>query len=68
MAPIITTHSVGTCRRRIELPITGSVRNNLVLHPGPSANGAPPGFYLLFLLDERGVPGIAKWVQLRPGS
>ncbi|MFF4572786.1 galactose oxidase-like domain-containing protein [Streptomyces sp. NPDC001410] len=68
MAPITSTHSVDTSQRRIELPITSSAGNKLVLKTPPSVKDAPPGYYLLFLLDERGVPSIAKWVQLRPGA
>ncbi|MFE1879817.1 galactose oxidase-like domain-containing protein [Streptomyces diastatochromogenes] len=68
MAPITSTHSVDTSQRRIELPITSSAGNKLVLKTPPSVNDAPPGYYLLFLLDDRGVPSVAKWVQLRPGA
>ena len=40
-------------------------------HPGhgytvqspPSANVAPPGWYMLFLLND-GVPSVARWVRL----
>ncbi|CAM5246230.1 hypothetical protein SAVIM40S_06891 [Streptomyces avidinii] len=39
--------------------------NNLRLQAPPSANDAPPGYYMLFLLDEYGVPSAAKWVSLR---
>ncbi|WP_330460358.1 DUF1929 domain-containing protein [Streptomyces sp. NBC_00820] len=68
MAPITSTHSVDTSQRRIELPITSRAGNKLVLQTPASAKDAPPGYYLLFLLDSRGVPSVAKWVQLRPGS
>ncbi|MFG2881471.1 galactose oxidase-like domain-containing protein [Streptomyces sp. NPDC048297] len=68
MAPITSTHSVDTSQRRIELDITSAAGNKLVLRTPPSAKDAPPGYYLLFLLDERGVPSVAKWVQLKPGA
>ncbi|MGW0878277.1 galactose oxidase-like domain-containing protein [Streptomyces sp. NPDC002671] len=68
MAPITSTHSVDTSQRRIELNITSRAGNKLVLQTPASANEAPPGYYLLFLLDNRGVPSIAKWVQLKPGT
>ncbi|MFF4543723.1 galactose oxidase-like domain-containing protein [Streptomyces sp. NPDC001435] len=66
MAPITSTHSVDTSQRRIELDISSRAGNKLELTTPPSANDAPPGYYLLFLLDQRGVPSVAKWVQLRP--
>ena len=27
-------------------------------------NIAPPGWYMLFITDERGVPSVAKWVRV----
>ncbi|MGC0328730.1 hypothetical protein RKD23_001720 [Streptomyces sp. SAI-170] len=68
MAPITSTHSVDTSQRRLELPITSRAGNKLVLRTPASANEAPPGYYLLFLLDDQGVPSTAQWVQLRPGA
>ncbi|MFI9154320.1 galactose oxidase-like domain-containing protein [Streptomyces sp. NPDC053367] len=68
MAPITSTHSVDTSQRRLELPITSRAGNKLVLRTPASAEEAPPGYYLLFLLDDKGVPSTAQWVQLRPGA
>ncbi|MEU2390599.1 galactose oxidase-like domain-containing protein [Streptomyces sp. NPDC007369] len=34
------------------------------LRTPPSAADAPPGYYLLFLLDGKGVPSTGKWVKL----
>ncbi|WP_129305999.1 galactose oxidase early set domain-containing protein [Streptomyces sp. L2] len=68
MAPVTSTHSVDTSQRRIELEITQTAGNTLRLRTPQSTADAPPGYYLLFLLDSRGVPSIAKWVHLRPGS
>jgi len=31
-----------------------------------SSNLAPPGYYMLFLIDSAGVPSIAKFIQLSP--
>ncbi|CAL9598677.1 galactose oxidase-like domain-containing protein [Streptomyces sp. enrichment culture] len=68
MAPITSTHSVDTSQRRLELPIVSRAGNKLVLRTPASAEDAPPGYYLLFLLDDTGVPSTAQWVQLRPGA
>ena len=34
----------------------------------PSAAVAPPGYYMLFLLNDDGVPSVARWIKLEPGS
>ncbi|MEE4544426.1 galactose oxidase early set domain-containing protein [Streptomyces sp. V4-01] len=68
VAPITSTHAVDTSQRHLDLRITGRSGGNLVLRTPPSANAAPPGFYMLFLLDAKGVPSVAKWVQLAPGA
>ncbi|MCM2427580.1 galactose oxidase early set domain-containing protein [Streptomyces sp. RKAG337] len=68
VAPITSTHSVDTSQRRLELPIASRSGNNLVLRTPQSAKDAPPGFYMVFLLDDKGVPSTAQWVQLSPGA
>ncbi|WP_035795008.1 galactose oxidase early set domain-containing protein [Kitasatospora mediocidica] len=68
VAPITSTHSVDTSQRHLELQITGRSGNRLELKTPPSAQAAPPGYYMLFLLDDAGVPSEAKFVQLAPGS
>ncbi|MBT2470564.1 DUF1929 domain-containing protein [Streptomyces sp. ISL-66] len=68
VAPITSTHSVNTSQRHLELPIASRSGNDLVLRTPQSAKEAPPGYYMLFLLDEKGVPSTAQWVQLRPGA
>ena len=34
----------------------------------PNANAAPPGYYMLFLLNDKGVPSVAKFVKLSAGG
>ncbi|MFF4036644.1 galactose oxidase-like domain-containing protein [Streptomyces sp. NPDC001816] len=68
MAPITSTHSVDTSQRRIELRINARAGNTLDLQSPQSVKDAPPGYYLLYVLDDRGVPSIGRWVQLRPGA
>ncbi|NUS14495.1 MAG: DUF1929 domain-containing protein [Streptomyces sp.] len=68
MAPITSTHAVDTSQRHLDLQITGRSGNQLTLKAPPSADAAPPGYYMLFLLDDKGVPSVAKWVKLTPGS
>lgn len=66
VAPITSTHSVDTSQRRLELPIASRDGNHLVLRTPKSAKDAPPGFYMVFLLDDQGIPSTAQWIQLRP--
>jgi len=57
------THSFDMDQRLIELEFT---RGSGVLQAKApaTANLAPPGWYLLFIIDENGVPSNAHWVQL----
>jgi len=64
LAPITSTHSVDTGQRHVELQITGRSGGQLTLKTPPLAAAAPPGYYMLFLLDSTGVPSVAKWVKL----
>jgi hypothetical protein len=34
----------------------------------PAANVAPPGWYMLFLLNDQGVPSVAKFVKLQASA
>ncbi len=64
LAPTTVTHSVNTSQRHLELPITGVHGSRVGLRTPPSAADAPPGYYMLFLLDGKGIPSTAKWVKL----
>ena len=66
VAPITSTHSVDTSQRYLEVPIVNTGRNQLLLKSPETAQAAPPGYYMLFLLDAKGVPSVAKWVKLDP--
>lgn len=39
---------------------------SLTLTSPPNGNVAPPGYYMLFLLDSAGVPSVARFIQLSP--
>jgi len=39
---------------------------SLNLTTPPNGNIAPPGYYMLFLLDSAGVPSVAKFIQISP--
>ncbi len=60
------THSVNFGQRYVELG-EGGPNSPFELYPPAEPWAAPPGFYMLFVVDQRGVPSISKIVQLREG-
>ncbi|MFD8754723.1 galactose oxidase-like domain-containing protein [Kitasatospora sp. NPDC059577] len=68
LAPTTSTHSVNTSQRHIELRLTSRAGNRLQFQAPPDAKAAPPGWYMLFLLSDQGVPSVAQWVQLGPSA
>ena len=70
--PGSTTHAsdmdqrlVGLCGPAPQPPCTAS-GDTLALTSPPNGNIAPPGYYMLFLLDSAGVPSVAQFIQLSP--
>lgn len=66
MAPDATTHALDMQQRHVELTVTRKVKGvGLELQAPPAPNVAPPGYYMLFVLNTRGVPSVARWVKLQ---
>jgi hypothetical protein len=61
--PAAVTHSFDQSSRRVSLSFTVS---NGTLNVQAPANGgdAPPGPYMLFIVNSNGVPSVASWVNL----
>jgi hypothetical protein len=61
------THAFDMDQRLVGLTYTAS---SGALHAtAPSGpNLAPPGYYLLFIVDSYGVPSVARWVRLTASS
>jgi galactose oxidase-like protein/glyoxal oxidase-like protein len=57
------THAFGMDQREVGLSFTAGSGSLTVTAP-PNGNIAPPGYYMLFLLNQSGVPSIASFVQL----
>ncbi len=57
------THAFGNDQRVVPLTFTQS-GSKLRLHSPAAATLAPPGFYMLFVLDAAGVPSVARVVRL----
>ena len=63
IAPGGTTHGNDMNQRHVELTISPMAGGIQAIAP-PSANVAPPGPYMLFLLNAQGVPSVARFVQV----
>jgi hypothetical protein len=57
------THSFGMDQREVGLSFTAGTASLNVTAP-PDSNIAPPGYYMLFLLNNSGVPSDATFVQI----
>jgi hypothetical protein len=69
VAPGAVTHGIDMNQRHVELSVLGRVPGKgLNVRMPSSPNIAPPGWYMLFVLDSTGTPSIARWVQLRAGA
>ena len=65
MAPGATTHHSDSSQRYVELVVTGVGPTSVAFQGPPNSSHAPRGFYLLFLVSARGMPSVARWVELR---
>src|SRR5438309_4410701 len=57
------THAFGMDQREVEMSFTAGTGTLTVTAP-PNGNIAPPGYYMLFLLNSAGVPSVASFVKL----
>ena len=58
------THGVNNDQRRLSLTFTNNGSNNYSLNIPTNPGWALPGYYMLFALNARGVPSMAKMVKL----
>ena len=61
------THAFDMEQRLVGLSYTAGSGSLTVTAP-PNPNIAPPGYYLLFLLNSSGVPSVANFVRIAPVS
>jgi hypothetical protein len=62
-----TTHQINSDQRLVGLAIVGTDGDQLQVQMPSEGGVAPPGFYMLFLVDQRGVPSVAHWVRVNIG-
>jgi hypothetical protein len=58
------THAYNENQRAMTLTFAGSGTQNLTITAPARAALAPPGYYMLFVLDGRGVPSVAKIIRI----
>ncbi len=66
LRPGAVTHGFNMSQRGIEFVIAGTGAGTLDVESPPNANLAPPGWYLLFILDSNRVPSEGRWIRLTP--
>ena len=59
-----TTHQVNAGQAFVQLPVTA--QSGRVEMRAPSVDQAPPGYYMVFLVNEDGTPSIAPVVRMYP--
>jgi PKD repeat protein len=60
-----STHGFDMEQRHLSLSFTAGTGTLSVTSP-PNGRIAPPGYYMLFLVDTNGVPSVAKFIQISP--
>lgn len=63
MRPSAVTHSLDTEQRLVDLPFTNQ-GDVFELHLPNDPTIAPPGWYMLFAVNDTGVPSVAAWIRL----
>ncbi|HEX7248068.1 MAG TPA: galactose oxidase early set domain-containing protein, partial [Actinomycetota bacterium] len=61
--PSTVTHGVNFDQRSVPLAFSAGASGLEVGAPASSAH-APPGWYMMFLVDDQGVPSVASWVRV----
>ncbi len=68
VAPSATTHAVDMNQRYVPLRVKraakGAAKGKLTVRMPGDADIAPPGYYMLFVLDRSGTPSVARWLRL----
>jgi len=60
------THGFNMSQRGIELVITGTGAGTVNVQTPPEPNLAPPGWYLLFILNFDRTPSEGRWIRVTP--
>lgn len=64
LRPASVTHHTDGGARYIKIPITGRTASQLTVTAPANGNIAPPGYYLLFIVDGNGIPSVGCFVRI----
>ena len=67
MRPTAVTHAVNMSQEAIALDVSAQA-DGLTMTSPLDATVAPPGYYMLYVLNADGVPSTASWVRLDPAA
>jgi Domain of unknown function (DUF1929) len=68
-APSAVTHSINMNQRIVPVQVTSTVPGGgLNVRTPANASIAPPGWYMLFIIDADGTPSLSRWVRLLPSG
>ena len=62
--PAAITHHTDSGQRYVRLGVSATAAGSITVDTPADGRVAPPGFYLLFILNAAGVPSVANWVQV----
>jgi hypothetical protein len=62
--PAAPTHSCDTDQRVVDFTINSFANNTLTVTLTNNRNIAPPGYYMLFVTNQSGVPSVANWIKV----
>jgi hypothetical protein len=60
----VTTHAFDNSQRLVDLPIAARAPGSLTVNAPAEPAIAPPGWYMLFLVDQNHIPSTATWIHL----
>lgn len=60
----VTTHSFDSGQRLVDVEILSQAGGMIQARVTDNPNLAPPGWYMVFLTDNKGIPSIARWAHL----
>jgi hypothetical protein len=64
MRPGAVTHAFNQAQRAIECAVAGTGATDVQVVAPPNGNLAPPGWYLLLLVDHDRIPSEGAWIHL----
>ena len=64
LRPGAVTHGFNMSQRFVACAITSVAAGQITVEAPPDGNVAPPGHYLLFVVDSNRTPSVASWIRL----